>query len=177
MKISYERLVGPSHVYQALAATTGKNLVPQKTISYDTWASLVASAWGVPHSPTRVVKYRFVMEDIPYWISVHLVRHHIGVQFYVQSQRNDNNRDEKRQDSLVNIVMDINANALITLGKARLCNKAASETRGLVQSIRRELTNSKDAYDRIVGGYMRRTCEVYQTCFEPKPCRRGQNGF
>lgn len=32
------------------------------------------------HSPIRELLFSYVIRDIPYWVSVHLVRHHVGFQ-------------------------------------------------------------------------------------------------
>ena len=38
------------------------------------------------HSPIQAVFYRIRMDGIPYWVSVHLVRHKVGVDHFVRSQ-------------------------------------------------------------------------------------------
>ena len=45
------------------------------------------------HSPIRELRFSYVIRDVPYWVTVHLVRHHVGFQPYVQSQRNDRQND------------------------------------------------------------------------------------
>ena len=40
------------------------------------------------HSPIREMWFG-IRITIPYWVSVHFVRHHIGVNHYVQTQRTD----------------------------------------------------------------------------------------
>jgi len=168
MDIQYKRLVGPEYIPEVLGITSGKTY-RIKDPSKEIWEKLVRSAHGVPHSPLRVVIYRFYLEDIPYWVSVHLVRHHIGVQFYVQSQRKNKERGLCNQNELVNIILDINANALLTLARARLCNNAAAETRTVVSNMKEVLSNG-DQYDQILSKNMQPSCKIYKQCFEPKSC-------
>jgi thymidylate synthase ThyX len=94
-------------------------------------------AWKVQmlkcrHSPIRTLVWTVRLE-VPYWVSVHLVRHKHGVEHYVSSQRNDRQNDydraAARQDAPVTHVMDINAEALMRMAGARLCSKASLETR------------------------------------------------
>ena len=86
------------------------------------------------HSPIRLLEFTIKMEDIPYWVSVHLTRHKIGVEHFVQTQRTDRtgvNRDELPQGALVSHTMHINAQALINISRKRLCYQASPETRKL----------------------------------------------
>ena len=89
------------------------------------------------HSPIRELRFSYVIRDVPYWVSVHLVRHHVGFQAYVQSQRNDRQSDydrtKARQDKPVTMRVTLNAEALMTLANKRLCMKASPETREVVQ--------------------------------------------
>lgn len=89
------------------------------------------------HSPIRELRFSYVIRDIPYWVSVHLVRHHVGFQPYVQSQRNDRqsayDRTKAPQDMPVTMRVTLNAEALLNLANKRLCSKAAPETREVVQ--------------------------------------------
>lgn len=89
------------------------------------------------HSPIRELRFSYVIRDIPYWVSVHLVRHHVGIQCYVQSQRNDRqdeyDRNKAPQDTPVTMRISINAEALMNLANKRLCNKASPETQDVVR--------------------------------------------
>lgn len=90
------------------------------------------------HSPIRYLVFSFLIE-CPYWVAMHITRHHAGVQPYVRSQRNDRQADYDRtkapQDAPVTMILDLNAEALLTLANKRLCRQAALETRGLVVSM------------------------------------------
>lgn len=90
------------------------------------------------HSPLRELWFGFKM-IIPYWVSVHFVRHHIGVNHYVQSQRNDRqnkyNRNEAPQGEMVSHIMSLNAQELVFMAHKRLCMQASQETRDVMKLI------------------------------------------
>lgn len=90
------------------------------------------------HSPIRYLRFSFMLEGIPSWVSVHLVRH-IHAQPYVKSQRNDRQSEYDRtkapQDAPVNMIWDINAEELMVIANKRLCSMASPETRETVKAI------------------------------------------
>ena len=176
MKVSYIRLVGPEYMSGALRATSGKDMYTVEKPSLKTFKQMVVSAGGVPHSPLRTINYRFYVEDVKSWVTVHYVRHHIGVQFYIKSQRTDRtagpvDRNKEPQDKLINMMFDINANALLTMAQARLCSKAAPDTKTVMKAIRKQLLQG-DQYDELIGMAMQPPCKWYGKCFEPQPCGR-----
>ena len=66
------------------------------------------------------------------------VRHHIGINNYVQTQRTDRtgvDRNEKKQGELVSHIMSVNAQELIFMAHKRLCKQASKETREVMQEI------------------------------------------
>ena len=123
------------------------------------------------HSPIRKLMYSFFIEDIPSWISVHLVRHHAGFQPYVASQRNDRQKEYDRnkapQDTPVNMIIDVNAEALMTLANKRLCNQAARETRDVVKA----MCILAEKHTPEFKGLLVPMCEYHNgICHEMKPC-------
>lgn len=90
------------------------------------------------HSPVRTLNFCFRLTDIPYWVSVHLVRHVHAVPF-VSTQRNDRqdkyDRGAARQDAPVSMCWYMNAEELMTIAHKRLCNLASPETREVVRGI------------------------------------------
>ena len=123
------------------------------------------------HSPIRELWYRFVLEDVPYWVSVHLVRHHVGFQPYVQSQRNDRqdkyDRTKAPQDAPVTMRISLNAEALMTLANKRLCAKASPETREVVAEMCRQV----EAFCPEFQGLLVPMCEYHGgVCHELQPC-------
>lgn len=90
------------------------------------------------HSPIRRLRFSFLMEDVPSWVSVHLCRH-VHAQPYVKSQRNDRQSDYDRtkapQDAPVCMIWDMNAESLMDIANKRLCKQASKETRAVVKEI------------------------------------------
>ena len=84
------------------------------------------------HSPIRQLMFRFRIYDLPSWVSVHLVRHNIGIEHFVSTQRTDRtgvDRDELKQSELVTHEILVNAQAMISISRKRLCHQASKETR------------------------------------------------
>ena len=84
------------------------------------------------HSPIRKLHFGFKFIGLKSWVSVHLTRHKLGIDHFVQTQRTDRtgiNRDIMPQGALVNHEVDANAQAIITVSRKRLCSGASLETR------------------------------------------------
>lgn len=123
------------------------------------------------HSPIRELEFRYVIRDIPYWVSVHLVRHHVGFQPYVQSQRNDRqskyDREKAPQDTPVTMRVTLNAEALLNLANKRLCMKASPETRAVVQA----MCSLAEEKMPELKGLLVPMCEYHGgVCYEIQPC-------
>lgn len=127
------------------------------------------------HSPIRRLTFAFEVE-CPYWVSVHLVRHHVGVNFFVRSQRNDRqdeyDRNAARQDAPVKMIIDINAEALITLANKRLCGKASAETREVVAAMCKCVVERLPEFEAELVPMC-----VYHggVCHEMRPCGRNND--
>ena len=124
-------------VKQCTLNTVGKTSTTAPT---EEWLARLVEA---EHSPIRELWFGIKME-IPYWVSVHFVRHHIGVNHYVQTQRDDRvlhviSRDFKRQGEIVSHIMSINAQELINMSHKRLCQQASPETRDVMKLIVKEV--------------------------------------
>lgn len=109
--------------------TVGKTMVTPPDMA---WKRSILRA---RHSPIRYLQFSFLLEGIPYWVSVHLVRH-VHAQPYVRSQRNDrqSNFDRTRapQDAPVDMIWDLNAEELMVVANKRLCAQASPETQEVV---------------------------------------------
>jgi len=145
------------------------NTVGLKTTKQPTeeWLKKLVEA---EHSPIRELWFGIRME-IPYWVSVHFVRHHIGVNHYVSTQRNDRqskyDRNIATQGEIVSHIMSVNAQELIFIAHKRLCNQASVETRQVMRMICNEVIK--------VAPYMKDVLVplcVYRNgkCAELKPC-------
>ena len=121
------------------------------------------------HSPIRSITFTILMKDIPYWVSVHLVRHKVGIEHFVQTQRSDRTgvpRDELPQGALVNHRIVLNPQAMITISRKRLCKLASEETRAVWQEVVATLKGSqKELYEACVPD-----CLYRGRCYEMKSC-------
>lgn len=128
MNISYlEQVSGWKRAYRMALKTVGKK--PIKDEPSNEWKVKMLLS---EHSPIRMIVYDFGWENIKNWVTVHLVRHHIGCEKFVSTQRSDRtgiDRDELKQSSLNNMDMTCNAQALINISRKRMCKKASPETR------------------------------------------------
>ena len=91
------------------------------------------------HSPIRLLKLRIRIENLPYWVSTHFVRHKFGIDHWISTQRSDRTgicRDDRPQGAWVDYVFEANAQALINISRKRLCRQASPETRKVWSAVR-----------------------------------------
>lgn len=124
------------------------------------------------HSPIRTLWFAFKME-IPYYVSVHYVRHKYGVEHFVSTQRDDrtdNNipRAEKPQGAMVSHVMYINAQELIFMARRRLCNQASKETKEVMQEIVKLVLETNPEFKNVLVP----NCVYRGKCPEMFPCNK-----
>lgn len=148
-------------------ATVGKTAT---TDPDDDWKHRLLQA---RHSPIRELQFGFKIMDIPYWVAMHLVRHHVGCQPYVKTQRNDRqthyDRGEAPQNQLVNLNWSMNAEALMTIANKRLCMQASPETRLVVTN----MCKLVEEYFPEFRGLLVPMCEYHGgICHEMFPCGR-----
>ena len=83
------------------------------------------------HSPVRKLMFSWKWINLPYWVSVHFVRHKFGIEHFVSTQRTDRTgvkRDDSRQDAPVMHECFANAQAIMFISRRRLCRQASPET-------------------------------------------------
>ena len=124
------------------------------------------------HSPIRKLPFSFYISDMPYWLHVELVRHHVGFQPYVKSQRDDRNNNEvprgkKPQDAPVNMIIDLNAETLMTIMNKRLCGAATKEMQELMLTIRKEVIKTNPEFAE----FLVPMCLYHNRCNEFVSCR------
>jgi hypothetical protein len=135
------------------------------------------------HSPLRELWFGIRM-TIPSYVSVHFVRHHIGVNHYVQSQRNDRqtnyDRTKAPQDAMVSHIMSVNAQELVFMAHKRLCGQADAYTRKVMQEIVKQVViNNPEFKDVLVPlcGYRNGLCTEFNCCGLNKKYKGGdENG-
>jgi hypothetical protein len=115
------------------------------------------------HSPIRTQCYWIKMWGIPTYVSTHFVRHKVGVEHFVRSNRDT----EANRMTPVDHAMFANAAALIAMARKRLCGKADRRTREAMEKI----VESMKVVDKELAVNMVREC-VYRNghCPELKPC-------
>lgn len=126
------------------------------------------SIYNCEHSPMRSQVFVIEMYGIPSFVSVHLVRHNIGVTHYVQTMRDDRGAQEiANRFTPVSHTMLINAQALINMSRKRLCYKASKETREVWNLV----IDAIESIDSDIVKFMEPEC-IYRGgfCHEPKMC-------
>jgi hypothetical protein len=84
------------------------------------------------HSPIRKLFVSWKWSDLPYWVSVHFVRHKYGIEHFVSTQRTDRtgtDRTGQRQDAPVEHECIANAAEMMFISRRRMCAQASPETR------------------------------------------------
>lgn len=132
-----------TRAYRLALVTAGKEAEKEPS---DEWkAKLILSE----HSPLRTIPYTILLEGIPYYVAMHLVRHKHGIEWFVRSQRNDRQSDydrrAARQDSPVDLILDANLQAIINISRRRLCKKADEETRKVWKYVRDAIIKAETA--------------------------------
>lgn len=122
------------------------------------------------HSPLRELWFGIKM-TIPSYVSVHFVRHHIGVNHYVQSQRNDRqanyDRTKAPQDAMVSHIMSVNAQELVFMAHKRLCGQADAYTRKVMKEIVRQVIEINPEFKDVLVplcGYRNGKCTEFNCC-------------
>ena len=118
------------------------------------------------HSPLRAGTITVKLEDIPYYVSTHLVRHNVGVTPYVGTSREDRTgipREERKQTDLVSMQMNMNIEALMNISERRLCNCADKNTikvwKSVIEAVRE--------YDEDIAWACVPQCIRCGACIEP----------
>lgn len=149
---------------QCTLVTVGKRSTKEPTIE---WKHAILKA---RHSPIRELKFVFLLKDVPSWVATHLVRH-VHAQPYVKSQRNDrqSNYDRRKapQDTPVDMMWSMNAEALMVIANKRLCLQASEETREVVQLMCNEVLKVLPEFE----GLLVPMCQ-YGRCHEMFPCHK-----
>lgn len=142
-----------------------------------------SDAWKVKllkanHSPIRTLPFCFRISDIPYWVSVHLVRH-VHATPFVSTQRNDRqehyDRNAARQDAPVTMCWYMSAEELITIAHKRLCSQASPETRAVIQEICNQVVKLNPEFRELLVPncvYRGGLCDEFHCCGRNKQVRR-----
>lgn len=132
----------------------------------DKWKKQILLA---EHSPIRTLQFKWKWLDIAYWVSVHYVRHWLGIVHFVSTSRTDRtgvDRNELLQNNPVDHECEANAQALINISRKRLCNKASHETREAWEAVKDEISKT----DPIIASVMVPECVYRGFCPEFMSC-------
>lgn len=129
--------------------------------------------YAMEHSPIRTQIFAVEMVGILNFVSVHFVRHHVGVDHYVQTMREDRGADTiADRFTPTNHLMIANAQTLINMARKRLCYKASFETREVMAKIR----TAVGGIDPALGNVMVPECHYRGfICHERKACGQMPN--
>lgn len=132
----------------------------------DEWKNKMLKA---KHSPIRTLMFT-IRITVPSFVSTHYVRHKIGVEHYVQSQRNDRQSEYDRelapQNTMVSHIMDINAEQLMFMANRRLCGMADATTRFVMTHICLAVVKTNPEFKP----HLKPMCEHLHECPEFRPC-------
>jgi hypothetical protein len=121
------------------------------------------------HSNIRFLNFHWRWTDLPSWVSVHMVRHSIGINHFVTTQRTDRtgiNRDTLPQGSLVTHEVVCNVQAIINISRLRMCKQASKETIEAWEMVVKEI----DKVEPLISNMCVPKCVAYGFCPEMKPC-------
>lgn len=125
------------------------------------------------HSPIRTQQFWIELRGIETFVSVHLVRHNVGVTHFVESNRDDRGGagdDVVTRESPVNHGMYVNAQALINMSLKRLCYASHSRTVSTYMKLKKAMRK----VDPALSDAMVPAC-VYRNgiCPELRECKPG----
>lgn len=150
-------------VYWLALKTVGKQGYKEPS---DAWKLRMLKA---EHSPIRALTWVWTWE-IPYWVSVHMVRHKVGIEHFVRTQRSDRTgveRSELPQGALVEHTCVATTQALINISRKRLCRSASRETREAWEAVKQAI----GAIDPLVASVLVPECVYRGHCSEMNSCR------
>lgn len=166
MEIKIERVTSWQRVVDAARFTERKD-----ALGHEPSGQFKRHILRSEHSPIRLLEYDIKIYDIPYFSAMHFVRHFIGIEKFVSTQRPDRThsgktRHELPQDAPVNVWFSCNAQALINISRVRICNKADATTR----NIWLEVCGKISEIDPILYEFLVPSCVAKGFCPEIKPC-------
>jgi hypothetical protein len=165
MKTEYIQTKGTwTDVVNSARTTVGKEAVGKEPS--DQWKRRILLA---EHSPIRKIIIEWKWRDLLWWVQTHYTRHHVGVEWFVETSREDRtgvNRKGLSQDALINVGGEANAQAIINISRKRLCFCASKETREAWESF---LETIKDKEPQLYSVCVR-DCIFRGHCYEMNSC-------
>ena len=124
------------------------------------------------HSPIRLLKVNWLWQEIKSWCATHFSRHHIGWEKWIGTRRSDRtgvNRGELSQDEVIPMEVEANAQALVNVGRVRLCFQASKETREYMEDLKCTLHNNEETKE--IADVIVPNCIYRNGCPEFQPCK------
>lgn len=156
MNITIQKLTDVDLLRQMASVTTGQPC-----------HMTLATAYRNMHSLVRTQIYVITLRDIPLSVASHLVRH-VHAQPYQRSHRPDRDPGhvDKGRNTPTDLALLLNAEEIINISYARLCAKAAPETR----NIWREVVSKLRDIDPDLTHHCVPPCVASGICRQPHPC-------
>lgn len=166
MEVVVKQITSWQRALDAARITIGKK--PLNKEPSDEWKDKILTA---EHSPIRLVEYDIYLYDIPSFVATHLVRHHVGCEKFVVTNREDRRKvkaEEINRLTPVDMLLTCNAQALINISRKRLCNCASKETRVVWEIVKEAIAE----IDPIMAKHMVRECKYRGFCPEITTCKK-----
>lgn len=158
MQVTIKKLTDKNLSDLACSYTVHKQVAPNLKTLYE-----------CEHSPIRTRIFAIELFGIPLEVRDHLTRHKVGIEFFCRSHRDDRGGGEAANvtyETLTDMLIVANAQAIINLARKRLCGKAHYKTREVMQLIKLEMAEvDKELCDKMVP-----ECYYRNHCPEKKPC-------
>ena len=165
MKVELKNIKGTWEEVANRARTT----VHKEELGKEPSVSFKRKILRAEHSPIRSLTFNFKITGVKSWVATHLVRHHVGVEKWVRTQRTDRtgvNRDLLPQGEEIEMEIEANTQALINMSRKRLCSQASPETRQVMEAMKEEVKKQ----DPFVAEVMVKECIYRGYCPEMWSC-------
>ncbi|MBQ0089915.1 MAG: FAD-dependent thymidylate synthase [Prevotellaceae bacterium] len=168
MEVKAALVTNWKRVVNAARKTSGKSAIDHDPQQKWRYKALISE-----HSPIRLLEFDIDISGVRQWVTVHLVRHFLGIEKFVHSQREDRrdlggiSRDDLPQGTENDMQYTCNAQALINVSRKRLClGQPSPETRSVWEKVRDEIIS----IDPDMGRAMVKECVYRGFCPEMKCC-------
>lgn len=166
LKITVTQITDTNRILNMARATVNKEPIDKAPSS-----KFLTEMFYAEHSPIRELLFEVRMENVPSWVATHFIRHHVGSQPYVSTNRKDRvgykgTRNDQSQGALVTCVLTLNAQAIIDVSKLRLCTRASEETRYVWTRVIEQIHNLVPELAEVCVP----TCVYRGFCPESKSC-------
>lgn len=168
MKVEVKQITGWDRCLTACKFTSRRDMdeLPSEKTPTPNWINRIIRAG---HSPIRLVTYDIYLFGVETDVATHLARHHVGVEKFILSNRDDRGGlppEQVNRLTPVNMMINLNAEAVKNISHARLCKKAAERTRKHWVGVSKEMKK----VDPIMAKHMVPMCVHLGFCPEMQSC-------